>query len=47
MPSKELHHLRRTVDAARKLVKKPVIIPPQTEADNEPSRPATPTAPRQ
>lgn len=35
MPSKELQHLRRTVEAAKKLVKKPVIDTQQVDVDTE------------
>lgn len=40
MPSKELHHLRRTVEAAKKLVKKPVYT--FAEAEQEQARTAQP-----
>lgn len=41
MPAKELHHLRRTVEAAKRLVKKPVLTYQEAEADqaNERQRP--------
>lgn len=42
MPSKELMHLRRTVEAAKKLVKKPVITYQEVEAELARERP-TPT----